>query len=81
VLATDVTQRADLEQLVAAAVERFGRLDVLVSNAGIARTGLVADLDVDAWEAMINVNVRGGGCCTGSRRRFRCSGARGTAIS
>jgi NADP-dependent 3-hydroxy acid dehydrogenase YdfG len=59
VLATDVTQRADLEQLVAAAVERFGRLDVLVSNAGIARTGLVADLDVDAWEAMINVNVRG----------------------
>jgi len=59
VLATDVTERADLEQLVAAAVERFGRLDVLVSNAGIARTGLMADLDVDAWEAMINVNVRG----------------------
>jgi len=59
VLATDVTQCADLEQLVAAAVERFGRLDVLVSNAGIARIGLVADLDVDAWEAMINVNVRG----------------------
>jgi len=59
VLATDVTQRADLEQLVAAAVQRFGRLDVLVSNAGIARTGLMVDLDVDAWEAMINVNVRG----------------------
>jgi NADP-dependent 3-hydroxy acid dehydrogenase YdfG len=59
VLSTDVTRRADLEQLVATAVERFERLDVLVSNAGIARTGLVAELDIDAWDAMIDVNLRG----------------------
>jgi NADP-dependent 3-hydroxy acid dehydrogenase YdfG len=59
VVPTDVTRRADLERLVATAVEHFGRLDVLVGNAGIARTGPVADLDVDAWEAMIDVNVRG----------------------
>jgi short chain dehydrogenase len=40
-------------------VERFERLDVLVSNAGIARTGLVAELDVDSWDAMIDVNLGG----------------------
>ena len=57
--AADVTRRADLERLVATAVERFGRLDVLVSNAGIARTGLVAELDVDGWDQMIDVNLRG----------------------
>jgi NADP-dependent 3-hydroxy acid dehydrogenase YdfG len=59
VLPTDVTRRADLERLIATAVERFERLDVLVGNAGIARTASVAELDVDDWDAMIDVNVRG----------------------
>ncbi len=59
ILEVDVTRSDDLERMVALAVERFGRLDVLVSNAGIARTGPVGDLDVAGWEAMIDVNVRG----------------------
>jgi NADP-dependent 3-hydroxy acid dehydrogenase YdfG len=56
---TDVADRADLERLVATAVEEFGRLDVLVSNAGISKIGPVSDLDVDGWTAMIDVNLRG----------------------
>ncbi|MFB9931624.1 SDR family oxidoreductase [Amycolatopsis halotolerans] len=56
---TDVTRRADLDRLVRRAVEEFGQLDVLVSNAGIAKLGPVADVDVEGWSAMIDVNVRG----------------------
>jgi NADP-dependent 3-hydroxy acid dehydrogenase YdfG len=57
--ATDVTRLDHLERLVAAAVEEFGRLDVLVSNAGISKIGPMSNLDIDGWSAMIDVNFRG----------------------
>ncbi|MGO4445166.1 SDR family oxidoreductase [Mycobacterium sp. 2YAF39] len=56
---TDVTRRDDLDRLVSTAVDRFGRLDVLVSNAGISRLGALAEGDVAGWSAMIDVNVNG----------------------
>lgn len=58
-LRVDVTEPGDLRALVDRALERFGRLDVLVGNAGISRVGPVADLDVEGWSAMVDVNVKG----------------------
>lgn len=55
----DVTNPDDLTSLVNAAVERFGRLDVLVGNAGISRIGPMADVDVAGWSDMVDVNVKG----------------------
>src|SRR5690349_6158787 len=55
----DVTKPEDLQRLVSTAVSEFGRLDVLVSNAGISAIGPMADADLSGWSAMIDVNLRG----------------------
>ena len=56
---TDVRRREDVANLVDLACSRFGKLDVLFSNAGIAPTSLLDDLKIDEWDAMIDVNIRG----------------------
>jgi NADP-dependent 3-hydroxy acid dehydrogenase YdfG len=56
---TDVTRPDDLHRLVATTVAEFGRIDVLVNNAGIAPISPIAALDTEAWAAMIDVNLRG----------------------
>ena len=56
---TDVTRREDLHSLVALARERFGRLDVLVGNAGVGPISPLDDLRVDEWDEMVDVNIKG----------------------
>jgi NADP-dependent 3-hydroxy acid dehydrogenase YdfG len=56
---TDVRQREDLANLVALAGERFGQLDVLVSNAGIGPIAPLDALHVDEWIDMIDINIKG----------------------
>ena len=55
----DVARRKDLVRLVEAARRTYGRLDVLISNAGSMSIGPLDDMAVDDWERMIDVNVKG----------------------
>jgi 2-keto-3-deoxy-L-fuconate dehydrogenase len=56
---TDVTDQSSIDAAVAGVAERFGRIDVLVNNAGIGAVGTVEDNDDDEWRRVFDVNVLG----------------------
>jgi 3-oxoacyl-[acyl-carrier protein] reductase len=56
---TDVTVEADVVAMVRAVRERFGRIDVLVSNAGIQKAQPITETSVEDWDRMIAVHMRG----------------------
>ena len=57
-VAADVTNESDAERAVAASVERFGAVDVLVNAAGGLANGTIENTTLAAWDAMIDVNLR-----------------------
>ncbi|WP_179403700.1 SDR family oxidoreductase [Burkholderia guangdongensis] len=56
---TDVCNRQQVQQLVDTAVERYGRIDVMLNNAGVMPLSPLERLKVDEWDQMIDVNIRG----------------------
>jgi len=59
ILRCDVTQLADLEAAAAEMESRFGGIDLLVNNAGVAAAGMVGDIAMDTWEWIMRVNLWG----------------------
>ena len=56
---TDVTRRGDVEALVRGALDKHGRVDVIVNNSGIMPIAPMAALKVEEWDQMIDVNLKG----------------------
>ncbi len=55
----DMTQEADVEAMMAAALDRFGRVDVVLNVAGIADGGMLTDISMEMYDRILDVDLRG----------------------
>jgi len=55
----DVTQLVEVQKLATATIDRFGRIDVLVNNAGVMPVSPMIEGKIDEWEQMVDVNIKG----------------------
>jgi len=58
-IAVDVSSRAEVENMVRTALDRFGRIDVLVNNAGLLRDASLLKMDEQQWDDLLAVNLKG----------------------
>lgn len=58
-LQADVSDSADIDRLLAQTLEAYGRLDIVVNNAGITRDNLLLRMKADEWDAVLDTNLRG----------------------
>ncbi len=63
-LKVDVTKAGDVDKMVKDALEKFGRIDILINNAGVLNTSPVLDLEEKEWNEVIEINLKGVFLCS-----------------
>jgi glucose 1-dehydrogenase len=87
----DVSKEGDVQQMFGHAIEAFGSLDIVVNNAGLQKDAAFEDLSVEAWDLVMNVNLKGQFLCAreavrifkrqGVRKSVSCSAGKILCVS
>lgn len=77
---TDVTSSSSVEAMVLAALDQFGRVDILFNSAGIEAFGTVVDTDETAWDRIFAIHVRGAYLCSKYALPAMIEGGRGGSV-
>ncbi len=77
----DVTSRTEVENVVARILERYGRLDVLVNNAGVTRDSLFYKMSDEDWRTVLNVHLTGAFFCSRAAQRYMVEGGYGRIVN
>ncbi len=77
----DVAVEADANNLIEQAVATYGRVDVLVNNAGITRDGLLLRMKNDDWDAVLDTNLKGAFLCIRAAAKFMSKQRSGRIIN
>ena len=78
---TDVTQKPQVESMVKKTYDAFGKVDILINNAGLARHNLIPDIDEQDWDDQIAVNLKGTFLCTQAVFKQMCEQKYGNIIN
>jgi NAD(P)-dependent dehydrogenase (short-subunit alcohol dehydrogenase family) len=77
----DVSQKSEVDSMVARAVEQFGRIDILVNNAAIAVKGQTLDTEEDVWDRVIDTNLKGCYLCCSAAGRVMVKRKQGSIVN
>jgi 3-oxoacyl-[acyl-carrier protein] reductase len=80
-LQADVSQSAEVDNLIKTTLDKFGRIDVLVNNAGITKDNLLLRMKPEQWQAVIDLNLTGVFLCTKAVSKTMLKQRRGRIIN
>ena len=80
-VACDITESAQVEALMQRCIDEWGRIHILVNNAGITRDARIASLSVDAWDSVIDVNLKGTFLCLQAAARHMVAAGYGRIVN